>query len=434
MSEGSATRSEAGGPGPGRDGRELDVVLHGATGFTGRLVAEHLLVRHGADGDLRWALSGRSREKLERVRDELARDTGVASARELPLVVADAHDAEALAGLARRTRVVCTTVGPYALHGSELVAACAGAGTHYCDLTGEVPWMRRMIDAHESAARESGARIVHACGFDSIPSDLGTWFLQREMRERQGAPASHVKLRVHGMRGGMSGGTAASMLNILEEAGRDPAVRRLLADPHALEPEAASGAGESEPLTPRWDDDFESWTAPFVMAAINTRVVRRTRALLESRGEGYGAGFRYDEAVLTGPGPAGWLKAAAVAGGLGVFAAAGSVGPLRSALARLVPSPGEGPSRERREAGWFDLRLVGEHPHERGKSLRARVTGDRDPGYGATARMLGESAACLAQDGLAAGGGFWTPAAALGEPLLARLEAHAGLRFSLESD
>jgi short subunit dehydrogenase-like uncharacterized protein len=409
--------------------RELDVVVWGATGFTGSLVAAYLAQRYGVGGDLRWALGGRSRDKLEALRDALGGDTG-ADVSGLPLVVGDADDEASLAALARRTRVVCTTVGPYARCGSKLVAACARAGTHACDLTGEVQWMRRMIDAHEREAAASGARIVHTCGFDSIPSDLGVFFLQREMRARHGAPSPHVKYRVRKFQGGFSGGTAASMLNLLEESARDPEVRRLVADPYALNPEGRrTGPDGPDQAAPAWDTDFAAWTAPFVMAAVNTRVVRRTNALT---GYAYGRDFRYDEAMLMGPGPAGWARAAALSAGLGGVLLAGSIGPLRRALGRMLPAPGEGPSAAEREAGFFDVLLFGEQPDGRGEGLRARVTGDRDPGYGSTARMLGESAVCLARDELAVGGGFWTPASAMGEPLLERLQASAGLAFSLE--
>jgi short subunit dehydrogenase-like uncharacterized protein len=408
-----------------RSERELDVVLWGATGFTGRLVAEYLLARHGAGGELRWALGGRSERKLEALRGELG-----PAATGLPLVVGDGDDEGFLSVLAQRTAVVCTTVGPYGRHGSKLVAACVAHGTHSCDLTGEVHWMRRMIDAHQKEAEATGARIVHTCGFDSIPSDLGVAFVQREMRTRHGVAARRVRCRVAGFSGGMSGGTAASMLDMLEEGARDPSLERLLADPYALNPAGQrTGSDVAEGAAPTWDEEFQEWTGPFVMAGINTRVVRRTNALL---GQPYGADFRYDEAMLTGPGPAGWLKAAGVAAGTGVMAAAGAVGPLRSLLSRLVPAPGEGPSAAQREAGYWRLRFLGEHPDDPSRNLRATVTGDRDPGYGSTAKMLGESAVCLARDESTVGGGFWTPASALAEPLQRRLEAHAGLAFILE--
>jgi short subunit dehydrogenase-like uncharacterized protein len=411
------------------DPREFHVLLQGATGFTGRLVAEHLLRRHGVGGELRWAIAGRNAAKLERLRDEIGLETGVDTSA-LEVVVGDAADPAAMRSFAERASVVCTTVGPYALYGAELVAACARAGTAYCDLTGEVHWMRQMIDAHEATARESGARIVHTCGFDCIPADIGTYFVQKVMRSRHGVVSHHVKMRVKGFSGGASGGTIASMLEMMEAASKDPEVMRVMNAPYALNPEGQrEGPDGGERMAPRHDSDFAQWIAPFVMASVDTKVVRRTNALL---GYAYGERFRYDEGVLCGPGPLGWAKATGTALGTGAGMAAFAIGPLRRALAGRLPQPGEGPSKEKREAGYFDVEFLGLHPEDAGKSLRARVTGDRDPGYGSTAKMLGESAACLALDELSAPGGFHTPASAMGEPLLARLEAHAGLTFSIE--
>ncbi|MGI9590342.1 MAG: saccharopine dehydrogenase family protein [Myxococcota bacterium] len=403
--------------------REFDLVLWGATGFTGRLVAEYLLSRR-LEGSLRWALGGRDRLKLARVRSELG-----AGAAEIPLLTGDAADAASMNELADRARVVCSTVGPYALYGSELVRACAERGTHYCDLTGEVHWMQRMIDAHQDRAVASGARIVYTCGFDSIPSDLGVFALQQAMRERHQVSASRVRCRVAGFSGGASGGTIASMLNMLEEAEGDRDVRRAMANPYALNPkELRSGPDAESGLAPAWDDDFEQWTAPFVMAAINTRVVRRSNALL---GHAYGQDFRYEEAMLMGAGPLGYAKAAAFAAGLAGGMGAASIGPLRGLIRRALPSPGEGPDAETRRAGYWDLRFVGEGPRA-GQRVALRATGDRDPGYGSTSKMLGESALCLALDPLDSEPGFSTPAAALGTALIERLERHAGVHFELE--
>jgi short subunit dehydrogenase-like uncharacterized protein len=409
--------------------REFHVLLQGATGFTGRLVAEHLLRRHGVGGELRWAIAGRNAAKLERLRDEIGLETGVDTSA-LEVVVGDAADPAAMRAFAERASVVCTTVGPYALYGSELVAACARAGTAYCDLTGEVHWMRQMIDTHEATARESGARIVHTCGFDCIPADIGTFFVQKAMRARHGVVSHHVKMRVKGFSGGASGGTIASMLEMMEASAKDPEVMRVMNAPYSLNPEGQrQGPDSGERMTPRQDSDFAQWIAPFVMAGVDTKVVRRTNALL---GYAYGEQFRYDEGVLAGSGPLGWAKATATALGTGAGMAAFAIGPLRRALAGRLPQPGEGPSKEKREAGYFDIEFLGLHPEDPGKSLRARVTGDRDPGYGSTAKMLGESAACLALDELSAPGGFHTPASAMGEPLLARLESHSGLTFTIE--
>lgn len=407
--------------------REFDVVVMGATGFTGRLVAEYLLARHGAEGELRWALAGRSQEKVDRIRSELGEN-----AQSLPGILADSHDRASLNALVQKTRVICTTVGPYALHGSELVAACAAHGTDYCDLSGEVPWMRRMLDAHLAAAEQSGARIVHCCGFDSIPSDLGVWFLQQEAQKRFGQALERVRLRVKAAKGGLSGGTFASMLNIVEESRRDEATAKVLKNPYALCPEDAR-KGPRQPYVsgPKYDRAIGAWAAPFIMAAINTRVVHRSNALLN---HAYGKEFRYDEAVLTGTGFGGRLKAMTVSAGMGGFAVGAAIGPTRALLKKLVlPKPGEGPSPEQREAGFFNIIIEGNTAD--GQTLRARVRGDRDPGYGSTSKMIGEAAVCLARDiGDDVPGGFWTPAAALDGKLVERLQQHAGVTFEIEDE
>ena len=407
--------------------REFEIVVWGATGFAGRLTAQYLLERYGTS--LRWALGGRNQAKLENVRDAITAETGV-YASGLPLVVGDAADATFMRAVAERTRVACTTVGPYALYGSELVAACAAAGTHYCDLTGEVFWMGRMIDAHQDEARASGARIVHTCGFDCIPADLGVFFVQREMQARHGVPGTRVKLRVAGFRGGASGGTAATGINLLEEQSRNPEVRRRNEDPYALNPnDRRSGPDGPDSFRPTWDADFEQWTGPFIMANVDTRVVRRSNALLDNA---YGANFRYDEAMLMGGGLVGFAKATGLATALRVGMAAMAIGPLRRAVASRMPAPGDGPSKQAREAGYWDVRLLAEHPRDPGNNLRARLTGDRDPGYGSTAKMLAESAVCLARDPLASQGGIHTPASAMGDTLLDRLRQNAGVTAEIE--
>ncbi len=410
--------------------REFDVIVWGATGFTGELTAEYLLERYGPTGNLRWAIAGRSAAKLRATRERLEASTGI-SAQELPVIVANADDEASIRSLAERTRVVCTTVGPYALYGNHLVAACAELGTHYCDLTGEAHWMRRMIDAHEDTAKQSGARIVFTCGFDCVPSDLGTFFMQNEMRARHGVAACEVKFRVKDFKGAASGGTIASMVNMLEEASKDPAVMRIMNHPYALNPaDDQQGPDRAEPILPAWDEDFEAWTAPFVMGGINTKVVRRTNALLD---HAYGRDFRYSEAMLTGTGPIGLAKATAVAATSKVAMDSMQFTPIRKLVAPRLPSPGEGPSRETREAGYFDIRFLARHPSDESKNLRGKVTGDRDPGYGSTSKMLAESAVCLAQDDLTSAAGILTPAAAMGEAYLLRLQKNAGLDFSIGS-
>ena len=402
--------------------REFDVVVWGATGFTGRLVAEYLLGRYGAGRDLNWAMAGRDQRKLHEVRAGLGEH-----ADDIPVLTADSHDPGSLAAMAARTAVICSTVGPFARHGSGLVAACAAGGTDYCDITGESHWIRKMIDTHESKARESGARIVHCCGFDSIPSDLGTLFTHRQMQKRHGVPCERVKYRVRRMTGAFSGGTVASLFNALEDARNDPAAKRTMGHPYGLNPVGQqTGPDGPDQGNVRWDADVDSWTAPFIMAIINARIVRRSNALLDYA---YGRDFRYDEAVMTGAGPAGWTRAAAMTGGLAAFMVAAGLGPTRSLMNRLfLPQPGEGPDRETRESGRFDIVLVGKRGDQ---VIRARVRGDRDPGYGATSRMLGESAVCMARDDLDTPGGSWTPASAMGESLIDRLEANAGMSFQV---
>jgi short subunit dehydrogenase-like uncharacterized protein len=403
-----------------------DVVVFGATSFVGRILARYLFETFGVTGDrLRWAAAGRSREKLEQLRRELGD-----GARRLELLAADAASPADLRKLCDRARVVVSTVGPYALYGEPLVATCAETGTDYCDLTGEPQWIRRMLDRYESTARRSGARIVHCCGFDSVPFDLGVHFLQREALARFGRPCVDVRMRVRRLSGGFSGGTVASMMNLLEEVAADPSLRRVLADHYALcPPGKRPKLRQHDVRFVEYDRDFDAWLAPFVMSAINTRIVHRTNAL---RGYAYGRDFRYQEAVLTGRGLRGRLNAVAVGSALGAMLAAGAVGPTRRALQRFVlPAPGQGPSPEAQRRGSYDLRFLGRT--DDGRVLRTRVTGDRDPGYGSTARILGEAAACLALDVPKAPGtgGFPTTAVVFGDKLIERLRRHAGVTFEV---
>lgn len=397
--------------------QQHDVIVFGATGFTGRLVAEHLASR-GADAG-RWAIAGRNATKLAAVAEDLGVD--------VPQVVVDASDPAQVAAMAASTKVVCTTVGPYARFGEPVVRACAEAGTDYVDLTGEPQWIHRMIDRYHDVAAASGARIVHCCGFDSIPSDLGTAFAQQTMHQRHGVHASRVRLRVKGARGGASGGTLASMVQVMQEAAADPATARSLRDPYSLLPEGERvGPHVRSQTLPRYDATFSSWTAPFVMEMINAKIVRRSNALL---GYPWGREFHYGEAVLTGDGLAGRAKAMAVAAGTGGSTLALANGVGRALADKVLPDSGTGPDEAAREAGFFDMRIVAEHPDDRAKDVVVRVTGDRDPGYGATSRMLGEAALTLAQGESAVDGGSWTPASALGDALRLRLEEHAGMTF-----
>jgi short subunit dehydrogenase-like uncharacterized protein len=405
-----------------------DLIVFGATSFVGQILTRYLVEHYGTQGTLKWAIAGRSEQKLAALRNSLGLAAG-----KVPLLVADAADEDALRRLCQGTRVVISTVGPYALYGEPLVKVCADTGTDYCDLTGEVQWIRRMIRNYEPAARKSGARIVHCCGFDSIPSDLGVHFLQQQARKRLGASCSTVKMRVRAMRGGFSGGTVASMLNVVKEAGANPALRKELANPYSICPEGyAPKVRQPDVKSAQYDPDFDAWIAPFVMSAINTRIVQRSNAL---SGQSYGEDFRYDEAVLTGRSLKGRAAALGLTAGLGGFMVASALPPTRWALERFVlPAPGEGPSVEQQRKGFFDLRFFGRT--DEGRSLRVKVTGDRDPGYGSTAKMLGQAGACLAQDFAGSGrkGGFWTPATMFGDRLIERLVAHAGLTFEVIED
>lgn len=412
--------------------REFDLILFGATGFTGRLVAEHLLRQHGPggggfrDGGLRWALAGRQLQKLESVRAGLG-----AQAASLPLLVADAADAGHMAALARRTRAVISTVGPYQRHGTPLVSACAAAGTDYVDLCGEPLWMAQMVRQLQAPAEASGARIVFSCGFDSIPFDLGVVFLQQALLERYGLPAQEVRARVKVLKGTLSGGTAASALATFEQTARDPALAAAMADPFALTADSPGFRGPPQPDddSAAYDDWARTWTGPFMMAAINTKNVHRTHAL---RGCPWGRDFRYSERMVTGRGPAGELKARSLARQSNWQNRLLGFAPTRKLIGRFaLPQPGQGPSAAAREAGRFEVHFTGETAA--GQRLTAVVTGDRDPGYGSTSKMVGESALCLLQDvgQRATPGGVWTAGSAMGLALVRRLQAHAGLGFEL---
>ena len=403
--------------------KEFDVIVFGATGFTGRLVAEYLNATCGSAGELAWAMAARSASKLAEVRDLIG------AAPNLPLIAVDATDAAALASLVARTRVVITTVGPYQLYGEKLVRACAAAGTDYVDLCGEPGWMAHMIPQLETPARHSGARIVFSCGFDSIPFDLGVVFLQQQALERFGQPLSCVRGRVKVMKGQMSGGTLASALATIERMGREPGLARTMADPFALTPEfrgPQQPGGESA----AYDDWAESWTGPFVMATINTKNIHRSNALL---GHPWGREFVYDERMLTGAGDKGRKRAVSLARSTRLQNALLGFAPTRALLRRFaLPKPGEGPDAAARAAGRYEIVFIGATTD--GRKLRASVKGDRDPGYGSTCKMIAESALCLLRDvdQNGTGGGVWTPGSAMGHALVKRLEANAGLVFAIE--
>jgi short subunit dehydrogenase-like uncharacterized protein len=387
---------------------KFDIVVYGASGFTGQLVAEYLASRYGG-GDLAWAMAGRSLDKLAAVRD------AIGAPADTPLISADAGDPVSLNAMLAQTRAVLTTVGPYQLYGTDLVAACAATGTDYLDLCGEPVWMRQMIDAHQATAQSTGARIVFSCGFDSIPFELGVFFLQATAKAEFGAPVSRVKGRVRRMKGTFSGGTAASVKATFAAAAKDLSLVALLKNPFALTP-GFDGPKQPPGNKPIHDDDLGMWTAPFVMSTINTRNVHRSNFLM---GFPYGRDFVYDEMMLAGSGEKGEAMAKAI-----VAANAEMGGPGG-------PQPGEGPSKHERETGFYDVLFVGLAAD--GRQVRVAVRGDRDPGYGSTSKMIAECAICLVRDMADLAGGIWTPGAAMGDRLIKRLVDNAGLTFAVEA-
>ncbi|WP_324262035.1 saccharopine dehydrogenase NADP-binding domain-containing protein [Altererythrobacter sp. H2] len=390
-----------------RDPREFDIIVYGATGYTGRLVAEHFVREYAGNADApKWAMAGRSLTKLQEVRD------AIGAPADTPLVVADADDPASLDAMCGRTKVVLTTVGPYQLYGDALVSACVKTGTDYADLCGEPAWMREQIDLHHEAAKASGARICFSSGFDSIPFDLGVLMLQQEAKARFGKAAPRVRGRVRSMQGTFSGGTAASLTATVKAAAKNPSIIKVLNNPFGLTP-GFEGADQPSGMMPHYEEDLGRWAAPFIMATINTKNVHRTNFLL---GHPWGSDFQYDEMMLTSPGEAGKAAANAV------------VEMLKNPFGAKPPKPGEGPTPEERENGFYDVVFVGEMPG--GETIRYGVKGRYDPGYGSTSRMLAETGMALLES--EAEGGVGTPGAFLGEALVERLRTHAEISFAVE--
>jgi len=403
--------------------RTFDIVVYGASGFTGRLVAEYLNTTYGVGGDLKWAMAGRSASKLASVRDEM----GIPG--DVPFVIADAGQPETLKAMAESAKVVLTTVGPYQLYGEPLLAACAEAGTNYVDLCGEPAWMAQMIVKYQAKAEASGARLVFSCGFDSVPFDLGVWFLQREAKAKFGHALPRVKGRVRNMKGTFSGGTAASLIATLKAASQDKSIIKLLTNPFSLVP-GFKGPQQPHSDKAEYDAAAKSWTAPFIMAPINTKNVHRSNALA---GHPYGENFVYDERMMTGDGPKGEKRAKAAARQDSLQNILLAIAPTRWLIQTFVlPKPGEGPDKNARETGFYDVLFIGEGAD--GELLRASVKGDRDPGYGSTSKMISECAAALVMnvDRQTTGGGVWTAGAAMGDVLIDRLQERAGLTFAIE--
>lgn len=401
---------------------QYDIIIFGATSFVGDILTGYMMDTYGDQSEVKWAIAARSESKLNDIKEKRG-------AQSIPHIIADASNEAQLKSMVEQARVIISTVGPYALYGEPLVKICVETGTDYCDLTGEVQWYKRMVDKYESQAKTTGARIVHCSGFDSIPSDMGVYFLQEKAKEKFGQYCNEVNNRVAKIRGGASGGTVASMVNIAKEAAKDPKLRKELQNPYSICPANHEfHVRQNNIASAQFDEDFDVWIGPFVMAAVNVRVVHRSNALLENA---YGTEFKYSEAMMMGKGKKGKSSAKKMGWGLNIFMVLAALGPTRWILEKFVlPKPGEGPSPKEQEKGMYDMRFVGKTSS--GESIKAKVTGDRDPGYGSTAKMLAEAAICLAQtEKNQANGGFWTPSSLYGERLITRLVKNAGLTFEI---
>lgn len=407
--------------------RAYAVVLYGATSFVGQITAHYLAEFLSANKDksgseINWAIAGRDQEKLNELQSKLTSTVDI--------IIANSDDAASLDAMTEQTQVIISTVGPYLKYGEPLIKSCVDNGTDYVDLTGEAIFIKDMMDKYQEAAKQSGARIVNSCGFDSIPSDLGVYFTQKQAEAKFDSACDVIHMRVKAAKGGLSGGTIASMATIFEEVGQDKSRRKQVANPYLLNDDKdAPNARQSNVSKPEYDSEHKRWLAPFVMASINTRIVHRSNQLL---GYEYGREFKYDEAMWMKDGIKGKLTSYALSAGLLGFATAMMITPSRELLSKhVLPKSGSGPSKEEQENGYFDIRLFGQTPNK--DSITTKVTGDKDPGYGSTSRMLSQAALCLAQDisKEEVKGGFWTPASAMGDKLLARLEKHAGLSFDV---
>tara|TARA_B110000438_G_scaffold118722_1_gene115943 strand:- start:296 stop:1534 length:1239 start_codon:yes stop_codon:yes gene_type:complete len=408
---------------------KYDLVLMGATGFTGKLVAEYLAQEYGAKNEqFVWAIAGRNRDKLINLKRYLEQYD--AEAKNLPILIADSHDKRSLDDITSVSRVIISTVGPYLKYGKMLVESCAVNGTDYCDLTGEVPFIRESIDSFDQLAKNNNCRIIHSCGFDAIPSDIGVLMLQKESIKKFGQPCDEIKLYVRSTRGGLSGGTIESMINISSYINSHPDLFSLLSNPYALNPngQLPGGPDGSSLRSVKWDENMSLWTCPFIMSGINTRIVRRSNALT---GFLYGDSFKYSEVYSFSKGFFGFMNSVSMLIGIACLKLAISFTPSLWLLRTFfLPSAGSGPSKENRENGYFKVTLVGSTVNNK---VRVTVTGDRDPGYAATARMLAESALCMLLDreSIPNISGVLTPAAGIGNILISRLKDH-GITFKIE--
>lgn len=414
------------------DSRPYAVILYGATSFVGQITA-HYLANFLQDKPTQWAIAGRSADKLKGLEKDLrnASEANKGGSFSIPAtIIANSDDAASLAEMCQQGQVIISTVGPYLQYGEPLVKACAENGTDYVDLTGESIFIKDMMDKYQATAQQSGARIVNSCGFDSIPSDLGVYFTQQAAKERFDAACPEIHMRVKAAKGGLSGGTIASMATIFAEVGQDKSRRKQLANPYLLnDDDQAPNVRQVSHAKPTFDAEHDRWLAPFIMDSINTRIVHRSNQLLDYA---YGRDFKYDEAMWMPAGIKGRAMSYALTAGIGGFAVAMSFAKSRELLSdHVLPKSGDGPSVEEQENGYFDIRFFGSTAA--GETIATKVTGDKDPGYGSTSQMLAQAALCLVEDidNAKVGGGFWTPASAMSEALLSRLTQHAGLDFSV---
>ena len=397
------------------ESKDFDIIIWGATGFTGRLVAEYIFKNYSSE-KLNWAIAGRDKKKLINVRDKIADEN-------IPIIIADSLDEMSLTKMTQKTKVICSTVGPYSKYGSLLVKSCIKTNTHYCDLAGEAQWIRKIVDTYHQEAKNKKIRIVNSCGFDSIPSDMGVYFIHKNLPDVN-IKLDNISMRLSGFKGSLSGGTYASMNNIITEASKDSLIRKILTNPYGLNPEGQRSGPDKRDLNKvKYDEDSKSWIAPFMMAGINTKIVRRSNALSNYS---YGKNFTYDESVMTGDGFKGRIKAVISVLPL-IFLSAKPGSLLKRIFNYFTPKPGQGPNENERENGYYSMRFYIRY-NDKSRAL-VRVTGDRDPGYGSTSKMLAESAICLSKDSLKDTYGVITPSIAMGDQILDRLQAKAGLTF-----
>ncbi|WP_352336363.1 saccharopine dehydrogenase NADP-binding domain-containing protein [Psychrobacter sp. 16-MNA-CIBAN-0192] len=408
--------------------RLYTLILYGATSFVGQITARYLadFLSGQEHQDIKWAIAGRNLDKLEKLQAQIIEENDV----KIDIIIADSDDAVSLDKMTAQTKVMISTVGPYLKYGEPLIKSCVENGTDYVDLTGEAIFIKDMLDKYQHQAQQSGARIVNSCGFDSIPSDLGVYFTQQQSEANFNTPCDTIHMRVKAAKGGLSGGTLASMATIFEEVGQNKARRQQLSNPYLLNNDNnAPNVRQDNINKPQYDTKHGRWLAPFIMATINTRIVHRSNQLLSYE---YGREFKYDEAMWMQDGVKGQLISYGMSAGILGFVTAMTFKRSREFLSNhVLTKSGDGPSKSEQDNGYFDLRFFGKTTNN--ETIATKVTGNKDPGYGSTSQMLAQAALCLAEDISKNDikGGFWTPASAMGDKLIERLKNHAGITFEV---